>query len=383
MSADGSSRGSLRLEQAEHNRLLTGLIVSMTLHLLCWGAWHTGNKYDLWKYIRLPEWLQSHRMLTELLKKPDPAQTQANQQQPPLMFVDVSAAQATTEVPPDAKYYSDKNALAANPDPTIDSNVPRIDGEQTQVVKTEDVPLPKPNVVPLQPALEPEPSPEPLHEVATPKLAEPPGDLAFAKPASEPTPQPKETPRRPRTIKEALAQLPDNSIVGRKMKQEGGVKRRSLRSSLDTVATPFGAYDAAVVAAVSSRWYQLLDERQFAADGAGKVTWKFRLHSDGSISQMKLEESTVDYALATICQRAIGDPAPYGSWPTEMRRIIGGETRSHLHLLLLLSLSATLHGNACLRTAHHHLDCRAHVCGGARTGASLAQSRATGGRVGS
>jgi hypothetical protein len=327
MSVDSLSRGSLRLEQAEQNRLLTALIISMVLHLLCWGTWHTGNKYDLWKYIRLPQWLQTHRMLTELLKKPDPAQAQTKQQEPPLMFVDVSVAQATTEVPQNAKYYSDKNALAANPDPTTESNVPKIDGEQTQMVKTEDVPLTKPNVVPLQPALEPEPSPEPLKELATPKPAEPPGDLALAKPATESTPQPKEAPRRPRTIKEALAQLPDNSIVGRKMKQEGGVKRRSLKSSLDTISTPFGAYDAAIIAAVSSRWYQLLDERHFADDASGKVTIKFRLYSDGSISEVKLEESTVDYAMAMVCHRAINDPAPYGPWPTEMRRIIGGEYR--------------------------------------------------------
>ena len=53
------------------------------------------------------------------------------------MYVDVSHADADAPVKP--KYYSNKNSRAANPD-SANANVPKINGRQTDVPKTEDVP---------------------------------------------------------------------------------------------------------------------------------------------------------------------------------------------------------------------------------------------------
>src|SRR5207249_3125999 len=141
------------------------------------------------------------------------------------------------------------------------------------LVKTEDVPREKAfPLAPVMPAQEP-PKPEQKPEQATPdkpetkpKQADKPGDLAMAKSADTPqigTPRQDDTPAtplpRPRTIQEALARL---GIVdtrpGDKMKQDGGVKRRSLRSSLDVLGTSFGAYDAKIIYAVQNRWDELL-----------------------------------------------------------------------------------------------------------------------------
>ena len=38
-------------------------------------------------------------------------------------------------------------------------------------------------------------------------------------------------------------------------------------------------------------------------------------------------ENGVDDILSYLCQRAITDPSPYESWPSDMRRIIGADYR--------------------------------------------------------
>ena len=65
-------------------------------------------------------------------------QAQAEQEMP-LMFVDVTPDQATTEAPEDAKFYGASNSQAANPNPTEDdSEMPEIDGGTVMFeVKTE------------------------------------------------------------------------------------------------------------------------------------------------------------------------------------------------------------------------------------------------------
>ena len=154
-----------------------------------------------------------------------------------------------------------------------------------------------------------------------------PGDLTLAKPS----PQLRHDdgnadeakPARPRTIKEALARLQDARVAGERMKQDGGVNRRHAIASLDTKATPFGAYDAALVEAISQRWFTLLDQREYASDRRGKVVLQFRLHHNGRVTGMNMAENTVGEVLGLICQKAVLDPAPFASWPSDMRRTLG------------------------------------------------------------
>jgi hypothetical protein len=238
------------------------------------------------------------------------------------VFVDVNPARASAEQPKEAKYYSDKNSIAANPDADKDTGIPKITGTQTQVVKTEDVPRTK--AFPLQPAPRVEPAEEPK-----PTLA--PGDLTLAKPdevfrkddgrGAQP---------RPRTVQEALArQQQYASLAGEKMKLEGGVKRRGGESTLDVKATPFGVYDAAIISAVQNRWYYLLDSRDFARERTGKVVLEFRLYYDGAVplAYLKVVENTVDELLCLFCKKAILDPAPYNKWPSDLRRLVGADYR--------------------------------------------------------
>lgn len=313
----GKSDASFRLERAESSWLAWGFGISLALHLLIFGGYQTGKKFGWWQNWQLPRWARSAKTLAEMLKKKEEA-TQPQPREVPLMFVDVNPAQAVTEPPKSSQFYSGKNSQAANPDIKVDSEAPNITGKQTQIVKTEDVPRAK--AFPLQPALPVEPAKESPEEIK-PKSTQTPGDLAMAKPEPTAHKDPGEAARpKPRTLVEA------NALAGKKMKQEGGVKRRGP-SALDVTATGFGKYDEAFIAAVQNRWFALLDNRNYAGEGTGKVTVRFLLHSSGSVSEMTLKEYTVDYTLALLCSSAIEDNTPYAVWPSDMRREIGADYR--------------------------------------------------------
>jgi hypothetical protein len=324
MVVPGSPKWSLRLERVEVSRLAWAFGISLAFHLLVFGGIYAGHKYHLWDKLHWPAWLESVKKLADSLKKQEHSQPPPQQPEAPLLFVDVSSAQESAEPPKEAKYYSDRNSRAANPETSADSNVPRINGKQTEVPRTEDVP--RKVYTPLQPA-----PPVPLipptkvtQEELKPRAALPPGDLAMAKPTPEPPKDPGEAPhQRPRTIQEAKARQPENKLRGEKMKQEGGVRRYHEITGLDVKATVFGAYDAAFIAAVQQRWDALLEQQAYAFNGQGKVVLQFTLHYDGRISEMGQGENTAGFKWGLICEQAVQDPAPFASWNAEMRRLMG------------------------------------------------------------
>src|SRR5437660_4716944 len=115
-----------RVSRAQSSRLAWAFVISLTLHLTAGGGYYAGKRFGWWQNVRWPAWLQSAKLLTEVLKKKEESKPPANQEIP-LMFVDVNPAVAAVEPPKNAKYYSDKNSKAANPDTTLDTNVPKID----------------------------------------------------------------------------------------------------------------------------------------------------------------------------------------------------------------------------------------------------------------
>ncbi len=312
----------MRLERAEVSRLAWAFALSIAFHLLLFGGYYGGKKLAAWE--KIPRWLRPVKELVQALqKRPVPA-AQPRLQQAPLMFVEVNPAQAMAEPPKEAKYYSDKNSQAANPQKDKNSDVPKIAGIQTQIVKTEDVP--RSEYKPLQPT-PPAPVTKPAEEEQPelkPKPTPPPGDLAMAKPDPNPPKDPGDAPRpRPRTLKEARARLPENLLAGQKMKQDGGVDREARTESLDVKATGYGAYDYIFIKTVEQRWFKLLDERDYAADSRGKVMLQFTLHYDGRITDLSVGENTAGEVLGLICEKAVLDPAPFPRWPSDMRHEMG------------------------------------------------------------
>ena len=320
----GTPTSSVRVGRAEVSRLAWAFLISICIHLLVWGGYHGGKSALAWIEVHHPEWLQTLQKLAfaPLIKHEEPKKEPLSD--PPLMFVDVNPSVATDEAPPNAKFESDKNSKAANPDTDIDSNIPKIAGNQNLVPKAEDVPHEKKQevmkLVPVIPAQKGDK--EAPAEKSRPSQEA--GDTHQAKPDDVPKIDIGEAPKpKPRTIAEAMARQPDVRIPGPAMKQEGGVKRHLEIAALDVKATLFGAYESTLVAAISQRWFDLLDERNWAADNRGKVVIKFSLHYDGTITGVKVNENTTGAeVLGYVCVKAIQDPAPYAPWPSDMRHEI-------------------------------------------------------------
>ena len=136
--------------------------------------------------------------------------------------------------------------------------------------------------------------------------------------------KPTETPQieheRPHTLAEA------HQLAGDKMKEDGGVQRQRLAASFDAIGSPFGEYDARVIAAIEQHWYDLLDSQNFTQDHGGRVVVQFHLNSDGKISDLHIVQSDVGPVLSDLCQAAIREPGPYEAWPQAMYRRIKTES---------------------------------------------------------
>jgi outer membrane biosynthesis protein TonB len=319
---------SLRTRPWEDSRLVWALAISLLLHLSAFGLFKAGQRFHLWDNLRLPAWV--HRVTDALLPKLHPAKpvTPPREIEFPMILLQVDPAQAATEAPKNAKYYADVNTRAAQPDPAEDTGTPKISGQQERETRTEDTKLSR--ALPLQPA-PPKAAPAERDEPEEkPKPAIAPGSLTMAKPQDSPRNADGQAERpKPRTVAEAKARLAQQrtTTAGEKSRQDGAVRQRNIVTTLDALGTQFGAYDAAIVAAIQERWYGLLDERSYASDKAGKVVLEFKLNYDGRVTDMKVAENTVDELLCLLCQKAILDPSPFARWPGEMRRLINGEFR--------------------------------------------------------
>src|SRR5579883_1323852 len=234
MSVDRLDQPTLR--PSEH-LLAWAFGLSLAFHVLVYGGFHLGNHFGWWKKDLLPSWLKSTKQTLAELKKAEQKKPVPKQpQEPPLLFVEVDPSVSTQDAPKNATHYSNRNAKAANPDISVDSQIPKIDGRQTHVPKTQDVPRSQPKTLhPAPPkaasstATSTTPGEAENEEKAKPK-SEAPGDLAMVKPT--PRPQPSDgqaettengeakttTHRRPHTLNEAMAQQ-HTEIPGEKMKQ--------------------------------------------------------------------------------------------------------------------------------------------------------------------
>src|SRR5437660_3982377 len=180
----GKHELTIRIERSEWKVLVWAFVISICLHSAFYGGYQAGRRFGWWRNLQMPSWLNPSKLLLGSHTKPKEQKKEEEiEVELPLVFVDVSSAQATTEKPKLSPYYSDKNSVAANPDTKASTDAPMIDGKQTEIVKTEDVPREK--AFPLQPASPPQRvNEEPQREIK-PKPAEKPGDLAMAKPADK------------------------------------------------------------------------------------------------------------------------------------------------------------------------------------------------------
>jgi hypothetical protein len=258
------------------------------------------------------------------------------EKQMPMLFIEVDPTQSATEDPKKAKYYAAQNSLAANPDTKMDTDQPKIEGRQTEIIRTFDAARSQPKPMPLQATPPPQPKveaqPEKRKTVENPRdqrtkpSEQPPqerGGLDMLRPPQNLQPQQaaqKDTPReRPKTLAEAKARESDYRPAGEKMKQDGGVKRFATGSTLQAIGTPVGRYDAIIIDAIKNAWLSMVEDNPTIAR-QGRVEVFFRLHSNGRISDLRINSTSVDTIQTAYCQIAIEKPSPFPPWPEEVKR---------------------------------------------------------------
>src|SRR6478609_8789257 len=160
------------------NPLGTAFALSLAIHVALFGFYRVGKQYGWWNH--QATWLlkfnKKKKAMAMALPKPQNNTVAARKREVPLTFVEVDPSTSLKEQPKDAKFYGMANTKAANPDASLDTLDPKLDGSQDKLVRLENNPKPKP--FPLQPALPPEKNED--DQTSEAKAKQDPGDMAKA-----------------------------------------------------------------------------------------------------------------------------------------------------------------------------------------------------------
>jgi hypothetical protein len=340
-----------------HSRLELALALSLALHLAAAAAWQTRDTLAGWPVLsQLARLLSPDRPMPPpelqmasltFIELEDPAEPEPVR---PHIFMETDDRQVSGEQPADTPYYSDRATVAANPEhpaPLI-GDTPYLDGRDSPVMSTENVPEPSVASPPRPPepvAPPPEPVPElPAEALAEPPATEPAADLAetglriveqTALALVTPQPSPLRAPPEPEPAVThppepvAVPVAPDpagREIAAVKSRlQASGVARTGI-AAFNVAASPFGEYDKRIVSAVQSRWYALI-RRYGLHERSGVVTLHFELYDDGTVQGMRVADSTAGEILALFCQKAVLESAPFDPLPDALRLLVGEQPR--------------------------------------------------------
>lgn len=349
------------------------LLVSLMLHALSFGGWqYRGILLKLPLFSSLakivhvvyafdkPSAPQGQTITFVEVEEPRTKAQRENDQEAQ-RFMETDASQVTGEQPQDAKYYSDKSTVAANPhNPTRkEGDTPYLEGNETRVMNTVDVPTPSGATAPLivqpgSPGAPGKTAPPPTAQTPPrpqPKLQEQPKEVAplgvkiveEQKVAMAPTTavQPELATSSDVPVPPAVAGgggtpaavsepgVPGREIVAHKAHLTAvGVSRTGV-AAFGVEESPFGAYDKKVIKAVQSRWYALID-RYGIYESMAKVTVNFELFDDGQVKNVKTEQpdnGSGNSILSLFCEKAIIESGPFEPFPDNLRALVGKEPR--------------------------------------------------------
>jgi protein TonB len=149
-----------------------------------------------------------------------------------------------------------------------------------------------------EPELEPEPEPEPEEEMPPPP----------EKPKSKPKPKPKPRKTVPTTQVEKTQPDPEQTEPVEPPPETGDV-------TLDTEDFPFSHYISRMRRKIAANWR--VPEGSQGADRFCRIY--FRVHRDGSVSNVDVEESSGLFMFDQSAQRAVVQAAPMPPLPREYR----------------------------------------------------------------
>ncbi|MEI6083082.1 MAG: hypothetical protein WCS70_02145 [Verrucomicrobiota bacterium] len=321
------------------------LLVSLLIHAAAFLTWQYRGvlaKFSLFKpVISMLE--QAPRPVAPRPMTPTITFIEAPPEQKPKenrAFIETDDTQATGAEPKDARFYSDRSTTAANLKNPTDKvgDTPFLEGKETRMMATDNVvpssgaPPPRPAappVAPPRPVAPPAPKPEPppkklaeegfkvIEEKKVALLEKPVAPVLPPTPAAPPVePMPPASPGAGSSRE--IATLKSNL-------RATGVSRIGV-AAFNVAGSPFGAYDKALIRAVQSRWYALI-EKNGLYERAGQVTLKFNLAADGSVTKLAISENTAGEILGLFCEKAIVDSAPFTPLPDMLRNLIGDDAR--------------------------------------------------------
>ena len=220
---------------------------------------------------------------------------------------------ANQAVPKTAPFTSSRNQTAAQPVPEkmpSNSALPKSAGTSPEIRLIQA----KPRSIDQSQA---QPTPAPAISMAAPAPAPPPGPgKAAAQPVPKAAPAPTPVdPERPR------ASIPSGT-AGLLLRNSVGVNRAGA-VAIDARFSQYGDYTQRMLEAIQSSWWSIIERSQFEGVQRGRVTVRFRLHRDGTVTDATILSNEVTRVMSLACKDAVMAPAPYDIWRADMVALYG------------------------------------------------------------
>lgn len=131
---------------------------------------------------------------------------------------------------------------------------------------------------------------------------------------------------RPRPRKRIqLSPVPGPLKASRKSASELGVV------SVEAAFSEFGDYLQRMIEAISTQWSLLAIQSQLGVrDWGSHVNVTFKIHRDGSVTDVTLDANTSSELGSVLCRDAVLSRAPFGEWTQEMVQLLGEEQVIHM-----------------------------------------------------
>lgn len=228
---------------------------------------------------------------------------------PKLRFAETNPA-ANQAIPKVAPFTSSRNQTAAQPVPEkmpTHSPLPKSAGTSEEIRLAQG----KPRSIDQSQA---SPAVQPSVSMAPPtKAAPPPGP---GKSAPKPSPAPvAANPERPR------ASAPSGT-TGLLLRRPVGVNRAGSLA-IDARFSNYGDYTQRMMEAIQSSWWSIIERSRFEGVSRGRVTVRFRLHRDGTVTDAQVLGTEVTRVMTLACKDAVMAPAPYDIWRADMVAMYG------------------------------------------------------------
>ena len=113
-----------------------------------------------------------------------------------------------------------------------------------------------------------------------------------------------------------------SGTAGLLLRNSVGVNRAGA-VAIDARFSQYGDYTQRMLEAIQSSWWSIIERSQFESLQRGRVTVRFRLHRDGTVTDATILSNEVTRVMSLACKDAVMAPAPYDIWRADMVALYG------------------------------------------------------------